>query len=113
VIGHERLLGISTHSPAEAEAAARGGADYVVFGPVYDTPSKRAHGAPPGLPALARACERSTVPVLAIGGVTASQVAAVRATGAAGVAVIRALLEAPDPAVATKEMVTACEQAWG
>jgi thiamine-phosphate pyrophosphorylase len=112
VLGPDRLLGVSTHHPDEVEASGRDGADYVVFGPVYETPSKEAYGAPAGLAALARACERSTVPVLAIGGVTVSRLAEVRAAGAAGAAVIRALLAAPDPAGATKRMLAACEAAW-
>lgn len=112
VIGFERALGVSTHSAAEAEAAARGGADFVFFGPVYETPSKRAHGAPQGIAALAAVCQRSPVPVLAIGGLTAARVAEVRRAGAAGVAVIRALLEQEDPAQATKEMLAACEESW-
>lgn len=112
LIGPDRLLGVSTHALAEAEGAARAGADFVVFGPVYATPSKRAYGAPQGLGALAEVCRQVRVPVLAIGGVTAARVGEVRAAGAAGVAVIRALLEAADPAGATKELLAACEEAW-
>jgi thiamine-phosphate pyrophosphorylase len=112
LLGTGRLLGVSTHSPAEAAAAGSGGADFAVFGPVYDTPSKRPYGAPLGLDALADACRRARVPVLAIGGVTAACVPEVRAAGAAGVAVIRALLEAEDPARATKELLEACARAW-
>lgn len=112
VIGFERSLGVSTHSASEAETAARGGADFVFFGPIYDTPAKRAHGAPQGLAPLAATCQRSPVPVLAIGGVTAARVAELSRAGAAGVAVIRALLEHEDPARATKEMLAACEEAW-
>jgi thiamine-phosphate pyrophosphorylase len=104
-----RLVGVSTHSPAEAAAAAQAGADYVVFGPVYDTPSKREYGRPQGLPALAETCRRAPVPVLAIGGVTLERVGELRAAGAAGVAVIRALLEAEDPARATRALLAA----WG
>jgi len=112
LIGPDRLIGLSTHSPDEAEGAAAAGADFVVFGPVHDTPSKRAYGRPPGLAGLAAACRRSPVPVLAIGGVTAARVPELRDAGAAGVAVIRALLEADDPAAAAKELLAACERAW-
>ncbi len=111
VVGPERLLGVSTHSRTEVEAAARAGADFVVFGPVYETPSKRPYGAPQGVEVLAEACRRAPIPVLAIGGVTAPSVREVRAAGAAGVAVIRALLAAPDPAAATKELLAAWREA--
>jgi len=107
LIGPERLLGVSTHSAGEAEAAAREGADFVVFGPVYDTPSKRAYGPPQGVSGLAEVCRRVPVPVLAIGGVTVASVAELRVAGAAGLAVIRALLEAADPGAATAGLLRA------
>lgn len=109
LIGPKRLLGVSTHAAAEAEAAGRAGADFVVFGPVYDTPSKRPYGAPQGLGALSEVCRRAAVPVVAIGGVTAAHVPEIRAAGATGVAVIRALLEAEDPARATSALLGALE----
>jgi thiamine-phosphate pyrophosphorylase len=113
LVGPDRLLGVSTHSTAALDAAQEGGADFVLFGPVYDTPHKRAWGAPQGPAALAAACRRARVPVLAIGGVTADRVPELGDAGAAGVAVIRALLEAADPAAATRELLAACDRAWG
>ena len=107
LLGPGPLVGVSTHSPAEAEGAAGEGADYVVFGPVYDTPSKREYGRPQGLAALAEACRRTPVPVLAVGGVTPERVGELRAAGAAGVAVIRGLLTAADPARATRAYLAA------
>ena len=112
ILGPGRLVGVSTHSVAEAEAAAGAGADFAVFGPVYDTPSKRSFGEPQGLVALAAACRAARLPVIAIGGVTAARVPELSEAGAAGVAVIRAVLEAADPAAATKELLAACERAW-
>ncbi len=112
LIGRERLLGVSTHSAAAVEAAEAAGADFVVFGPIYETPSKRPFGDPQGLAALAVTCRQTPLPVIAIGGVTAARVPELREAGAAGVAVIRALLEAEDPARATKELLAACERAW-
>jgi thiamine-phosphate pyrophosphorylase len=112
LLGPERLVGVSTHSAAEAEAAAAEGADLVFLGPIYDTPSKRPFGPPRGLAELAAACQRSRRPVIAIGGMTPPRVEEVRQAGAAGVAVIRSLLEAGDPALATKALLAACEQAW-
>jgi len=96
------LVGASVHSEAEAREAAVQGADFIVFGPVYDTASKRRYGPPQGLGALeavARAVDR---PVLAVGGLTPERVADVLAAGAAGVAVIGAIYAAARPADATK-----------
>jgi thiamine-phosphate pyrophosphorylase len=86
------LLGRSTHTVEEVEAALREGADYVVFGPVYPTPSKERYGPPRGLDELARAA-RLPIPVYALGGVTLSRFAEVAETGAAGVAGIRLFQE--------------------
>jgi len=86
--GPDVLLGVSTHHLDEVEAARRGGADYVTFGPVYPTPSKAACGPPQGVEALARAAAVG-IPVYALGGVTLSRLAEVASAGAAGVAGIR------------------------
>jgi thiamine-phosphate pyrophosphorylase len=100
------LVGVSTHAPAEAASAA---ADFVFYGPVYATPSKTAFGPPQGLAALRQAAAAARVPVLAIGGVTAATVPATRAAGATGVAVIRAILSADDPALATRGLLQVLE----
>lgn len=100
LLGAGAVVGASTHSVEQALNAAAGGADFVVFGPVFDTPSKRAFGAPLGLDALAKVTEAVPLPVLAIGGVTADRVRSVRQCGAAGVAVIAAILAADDPRAA-------------
>lgn len=99
------LVGLSTHTPDEA-AAARD-ADFCFFGPVYATPSKVGFGPAQGTARLTEAVRAASVPVLAIGGVTAKAVAEVRAAGAAGVAVIRALLAAADPAASTRALLAA------
>ncbi len=96
------LIGASAHSTDEAREAAAQGADFVVFGPVYDTPSKRGYGPPQGLAALEAAAAAATRPVLAVGGITPERVGEVRAAGAAGVAVIGAIYGAARPADATK-----------
>lgn len=97
LLGPQRLIGVSTHHPAEIAAAAAGGADFVTFGPVFATPSKRAYGPPQGLEALRLACQNSPLPVFALGGIKPCHLADLQTAGAAGVAVISALMAAPDP----------------
>lgn len=87
--GKRLLVGVSTHSLEEIEDARRSGADYVTFGPVFSTPSKKAFGEPQGLDALERACEIG-LPILALGGIDAQRVPSVLAVGAHGIAGIRA-----------------------
>ena len=104
LLGPQALIGASTHSLDEARAAANGGADFIVFGPVFKTPSKRGFGAPVGLDTLAEVTRTVDIPVLAIGGVAADGVYAVRQRGARGIAVISALLAADDPRAAAAEL---------
>lgn len=90
VFGPDFLVGVSTHTPAEARAARDGGADFALFGPVFDTPSKRAYGPPAGLERLAEAARAlAPVPLLAVGGITRANSAQALAAGARGVAAIR------------------------
>lgn len=105
LVGASRFVGISTHSVEEVRRANRDGADYAVFGPVFDTPSKRSFGPPLGLDALAEACRRSAIPVFAIGGVTGTRVRDVRRAGAHGVAMIGAILDRDDVALAAREVL--------
>jgi thiamine-phosphate pyrophosphorylase len=105
LLGAQRLIGVSTHAPAEIATAAAAGADFVVFGPIYDTPAKRAFGAPLGVESLVAARAASTLPLLAIGGIDASRVSEARVGGADGVAVIRAVLAAKDPARAAAQLL--------
>jgi len=99
------LVGVSMHSTADLQAAA--GADFVLFGPVFETPAKAAFGPPQGLARLRQAVLATPLPVLAIGGVDAAHGRDVRAAGAAGAAVIRAILAAPDAAAATRALLAA------
>ncbi len=94
------LIGVSTHAPAEPDAE---GADYVFFGPVWETPGKRAQGEA----ALTKAVAAATSPVIAIGGIDAARARSARRAGAAGVAVIRAILAAAAPGPATSELLAA------
>ena len=86
------LIGVSTHSLDEARAARAGGADFVVFGPVFETESKRAYGEPQGLSKLAEVVrELSEFPVVAIGGITLDNIDECFQAGASGIAAIRLL----------------------
>jgi thiamine-phosphate pyrophosphorylase len=105
-VADKRLhIGASVHALQEAIDAESQGADWVVFGPVYDTPSKRAYGPAQGVDRLHAVARAVGVPVIAIGGVTPERVAEVRAAGAAGVAVISAVLEADSPRDATARLL--------
>ena len=97
LLGPQRLIGVSTHRPAEIAAAAAAGANFVTFGPVFATPSKRTYGQPLGLEALRLACQNSPLPVFALGGIKPCHLGDLRAAGVAGVAVISALIATPDP----------------
>lgn len=109
MIGPRRLIGVSTHSVEDVQRANRDGADYVVFGPIFETPSKRPFGLPLGLDLLADVCRRSSIPVFAIGGITCERVRDVRGAGAHGVAVIGALLARDDIDEAVREFGHALE----
>jgi thiamine-phosphate pyrophosphorylase len=87
ICGPEFVIGVSTHSLAEARAAQAAGADFVVFGPIFDTESKRAFGEPQGLEKLREVTRAlGDFPVIAIGGVTRENFASCIAAGASGIA---------------------------
>jgi len=92
IFGDEFLMYVSTHSLDEARAARAGGADFIVFGPVFETESKRAYGAPQGLAKLAEVTrELGEFPVVAIGGITLDNADECFQAGARGIAAIRML----------------------
>jgi len=94
--GKDFLIGVSCHSLDAAKSAAKNGANYLFFGPVFPTPSKAAFGAPQGLERLAEVCRAVSIPVLAIGGVTPENASSCFAAGASGIAAIRLFQDAED-----------------
>ena len=105
VLGPGRLIGVSTHTLAEAQAAAEQGADFVVFGPVFFTPSKAPYGQPVGLDALRAVRAAIQLPILAIGGITQANLDQVIGAGADGIAVISAIICAEDPTAAGRALL--------
>ncbi len=101
----DRLFGISCGTPQEAQAAEQAGADYVGAGPFATTATKGDAGAPIGAPGLRAVVGATRLPVVAIGGLGAGNLAEATATGAAMAAVISALAAAPDPGFAARELV--------
>ncbi len=105
----ELCVAVATHDRSAVEAAAQAGADFVVFGPVFDTPAKRAFGPPKGLAALAQACSCS-IPVIAVGGIDYGNAESCIRVGAHGIAAIRALMAADDVAVAMARLLSILAQ---
>jgi thiamine-phosphate pyrophosphorylase len=105
LLGEAKFIGASIHTLEEARDAERAGADFLLFGPVYFTPSKAAYGAPQGLKRLKEVVEKISIPVYAIGGISADNVETIGETGARGVALISAIIAAPDPAAAAQAVL--------
>jgi thiamine-phosphate pyrophosphorylase len=111
IIGADRLVGLSTHSTEQIDAAAGTDADYIGVGPVHETPTKPGRPAV-GLELVRYAASSAAVPFFAIGGISTANADAVAAAGAERIAVVRALTEATDPErVATELRRTATGRA--
>jgi thiamine-phosphate pyrophosphorylase len=104
VLGEGKLIGISTHSVEQAREAEAAGADYIGFGPLFPTTTKDA-GPHQGVENLRSLRNAVTLPVLAIGGITPDNLAEVMQAGADGVAVISAVLSAPDPGAVARDLI--------
>ena len=107
LLGPRRLLGMSVHAVEEAVQAESQGADYIVLGPIYETPSKQTFGPPLGIHTLEKACRLVRIPIMGIGGVTAVRAREMRRAGAFGAAVIAAILGADDIESTTRELLDA------
>ncbi len=110
LLGPDRWIGASAHSLDEAMEAEASGADFVVFGPVFATPSKEQYGPPVGLEALRAVKASLGVPVLAIGGIKTENLQRVARAGADGFGVISAVLADPDPEGATRRLLETWRQ---
>jgi thiamine-phosphate pyrophosphorylase len=104
-LGPHALVGISIHSAAEAAALDPAVVDYAIAGPTFPTASKPGYGPALGPDGLAAICGAAMVPVVAIGGIKADNVAAVVAAGAAGIAVMGSVMRAVDPRKVTEDML--------
>jgi thiamine-phosphate pyrophosphorylase len=112
LVGADRLVGLSTHSPEQIDAVVGTGIDYIGVGPVYATPTK------PGRPAVGvdlvgYAVGHATVPFFAIGGIDAANLGEVAAAGARRVAVVRALTQAADPEAVARALRAGVESEVG
>ena len=102
VMGPEKLIGISTHNPDQVREATAGKPDYLGYGPIFTTGSKQDHDPLVGLEGLRAMRRLTSLPVFAIGGIQIDQAGEVIRVGANGVAVISAILKAPDISHAVK-----------
>jgi thiamine-phosphate pyrophosphorylase len=111
LLGPARLIGVSSHSPPDVSGAAREGADFAVFGPIFDPLSKPAAGPAWGASGLSAACRAGAIPVFALGGITPGRARELFESAdpdarPAGVASIGAIFAADSPAIATAAMLS-------
>jgi len=111
-LGAEAIIGRSVSTPAGARAAEEAGADYLGVGAVFTTGTKatRERESEIGLETVRAVTEAVDIPVVGIGGITATNASDVVAAGADGVAVVSAIAADPDPAAATQRLRAAVEQ---
>ncbi len=93
IVGDALLVGASTHSLGEIEEAEEDGCDFVLFGPVYETESKKQYGPPQGLDKLNEVSRKTQMPVFAVGGIDSNNARHCLDSGAHGVAVISAIMK--------------------
>lgn len=105
LLGERAWIGYSAHDLDEVLEAFQQGASYVSFSPIFSPRSKPIVGDPRGLEKLRRVCEAADGPVYALGGITPRSAVQVREAGAAGVAVVGAILDASDPGAATRALL--------
>ena len=104
LLGPDKLLGVSVHNEAEIHQAELDGADHVSLSPIFATPTKPDHQIPLGLQGVRTLSRLARVPVIAIGGIHAGNAAEVIRAGARGICVVSAIIAAPDPEQAAREL---------
>ncbi len=104
LVGPEMIIGVSAATISAALAARAAGADYLGVGAIYGTATKLDAGAATGSALLGTIAGAVDLPLVAIGGINATNVAAVIAAGAAGAAVVSAIIAADDPEAAAREL---------
>jgi len=97
LLGFEKLIGVSTHNRQEALQAQEYGADYITFGPIFDTPSKAGLLKPTGVEEMQKLKKEIHIPIVALGGINEKNVESVLKGGADGIAVISSIMQADDP----------------
>ncbi len=107
VVSNTMLIGVSTHNLAEAKVAEAGGADFITFGPIFDTPSKAELGHPVGVAVLKDLNSEIDIPFYALGGIKSGNLRQVLYAGASGVAMISAILAAEDIKKASSKLIEA------
>ena len=107
IVGSGMLIGASTHSAQEAKDAEAKGADFVTYGPIFETPSKAQYGKPVGKLSIKEIKYCIDIPVFALGGVKSGNIMQVIAAGADGVAVISSIFAAEDVTTAARKFMQA------
>lgn len=111
ILSPESIIGASARTEEKILKAISEGADYIGFGPIFQTSSKTDAEEPKGLEQLSRISEIAKCPVIAIGGITLQTAASVIRAGAHGIAVISAVCATPDPKIATQNLKNEIQQA--
>ena len=109
ILGKNRIIGISVSNAKEAEEAEREGADYVGLGPIFPTQSKQTPLSPLGIKGLRKVRRAIRIPILAIGGINARNSVGLLEAGADGIAVISAILGAPNIRAAAEALKKAVD----
>ena len=111
VVGHDKLVGVSTHNLEQFEGAAASSADYIAVGPVFDTSTKVNPDPVVGLELLRKMRRMTDKPIVAIGGITLERASSAIEAGADSVAVISGILSASDPAQRARQYIETLEAA--
>jgi thiamine-phosphate pyrophosphorylase len=96
IVGKKMLIGVSTHSLAEAVNAEEAGADFITLGPIFVTPSKMQYGEPLGVESIGIVKKHIRIPVFGLGGIKNANIAQIMQAGADGIAMISAIIAADD-----------------